>query len=68
MVEKLRSEVRVPVWIISLVIPILLSILFAVGASIKTNAQNMGSVNTSIGEINKRLDRLETKIDRYVEK
>lgn len=68
MVEKLRAEVRVPVWIIGLIVPLLLTILIAVGASIKVNAREMGSVTTSISEANKRLDRIETKLDNHISK
>jgi hypothetical protein len=60
--SELRSRVEVPVWVISLLVPMMITILIAVVASVKVNATQMGSLNTSVSIINNRLDRIEQNI------
>lgn len=64
---SINRPVNVPVWIITLTVPLLVSILIAIFGSIKVNANSTGLIQGTMNEMNKRLDRIEIKIDNHIE-
>ncbi len=58
------KKINIPIWLVILIIPLLVTILLTSFASLKVQANNNGSVETSLTEINKRLDRIEDKVEK----
>lgn len=64
MTERIKQTV--PIWIVSLSLPLLVIILITLFANVKIQAETNGQLKTQNIEINKRLDRIETKVDNYI--
>jgi hypothetical protein len=60
--------ITIPIWFITLVVPLLFTILIAAWTNNRKSSASIGSINTSVIEINKRLDRIETKLDNHITK
>jgi hypothetical protein len=50
----------------TLLVPLLVTVLIAVITSIKVSSRTTGKFETCITEIQKRLDRIETKVDNFI--
>ena len=65
--------ITVPTWIITLLVPLFVTILIAVITNIKVVAKQNGKfetcidgINTRLSDVNNRIDRIETKIDSFI--
>lgn len=58
--------VQIPIWLISLLVPLFISLLIAAVSSIIKATKETTKVCTVVDEINKRLDRIETKLDNHI--
>ena len=67
MTEKLKENVNVPVWVISLIVPLIITIFITVLYNGKTQASDNAVFRTSIQGITNRLDRIERIIDNQNE-
>lgn len=66
MTERLKENVNIPVWLISLIVPLLISIFFIVISNARTQATDNAIFRTSIQGMTERLNRIETKLDTHI--
>lgn len=66
MVEKLNTRVSLPVWFVGAIIPVLVSILIFSVVNIRSQANAQATTSTEIRNIEKRLDRIENKLDNHI--
>jgi uncharacterized membrane-anchored protein YhcB (DUF1043 family) len=64
----MQMTIQVPIWLISLIVPLFISILIVGVTSIVKATKETTKVCTVVDEINKRLDRIETKLDNHISK
>jgi len=62
----MTEAVNIPIWLITLIVPLLLSIIILIISNVKFIARTNGEFRTSITEMNNRLNRLETKLDHFI--
>lgn len=58
--------VTIPIWLISLIVPLFVTILIASFSSILKATKQSSKVEAIVDEINKRLDRIENKLDSHI--
>lgn len=58
--------ITIPTWIITLLVPLFVTILIAVIVNIKVAARQNGNFETCITELKARMDRIEIKFDAYI--
>jgi uncharacterized BrkB/YihY/UPF0761 family membrane protein len=63
MVEKLKSDITVPLWFMTMILPLIVTIVL----SIIVNIRSQSLINGQVFEMNKRLDRIENKIDYHIQ-
>ena len=62
----MQMTIQVPIWLISMIVPLFISLLIvAVTAIIKATKEST-RVCTIVEEIDKRLNRIETKLDSHI--
>lgn len=66
MTEKLKETVNIPVWLLSLIVPLLFSIFIVLLNSSRTQATDNAVFRTSIQGMTERLNRIETKLDTHI--
>jgi hypothetical protein len=62
----LASDIKIPVWLFSLMLPLLVSILGIVISNIKSSVKEISTISTSIQSIDKRLTRIEDNFDNHI--
>jgi hypothetical protein len=60
--EKLKSHVHIPVWLLTLLVPIFITIII----SIVNNLESQTVVKTEVKNINVRLTRIENTLDKII--
>jgi len=62
----MTEVINIPIWLITLIVPLLLSIIILIISNVKFIARTNGEFRTSIREITNRLNRVETKLDAFI--
>jgi len=62
----MTEVINIPIWLITLIVPLLLSIIILIISNVKFIARTNGEFRTSISDMSNRLDRLETKLDAFI--
>ena len=62
----MTEVLNIPIWLITLFVPLLLSIIILIISNVKFIARTNGEFRTSISDISNRLDRVETKLDAFI--
>lgn len=60
MTTELKKTVQIPIWLITMVIPLLFTFIVVLSTF-------KGNIEINVKEIDKRLDRIENKLDRHIE-
>lgn len=58
--------VQIPIWLLSLIIPLFFSVLIAAISLIIKATKESTKVATVVEEIDKRLNRIEDKLDKHI--
>jgi hypothetical protein len=60
--EKLKSTVNIPVWLMVMLVPLIVTVLM----SIIVNVRGQAFINGQVSTMNERLNRIENKLDAHI--
>lgn len=63
----LRNKIELPIWLVTTVLPLLFSLLVTLTVFVARNSNFSGVIETSMINVQNRLDRIETKLDHHIE-
>lgn len=66
MVEKLKSTVNIPVWLVTMLIPLIISLFIFIIDKTEDQVKIQSQTLTEISNIKERIDRIETKLDTHI--